>query len=229
MKVDPRLAARYTILEIIRLAVMGVALFWSAGRLDWWAAWAALAVVAGWMIATAVIIFRFTPDLLAERIGPRPGSMSWDDAIMNLLYLFTLLRYITAGLDQRFGWTGGFPLAVQLSGLAVCVLGYTLFTWAAAANPFFSRIVRIQLERGHTVAAGGPYRWLRHPGYLGAIAFELAVAFLLASWPAFLVGLVIGSLLILRTALEDRTLLTELPGYPDYAQRVRWRLLPGVW
>jgi protein-S-isoprenylcysteine O-methyltransferase Ste14 len=226
---EPRQIARYVLLEFLRLALMGVALFGSAGRLDWWAGWAAVMVVAGWMIATAIVIFRINPGLLNERIGPGPGSRRWDVAIMNAFYLLTLLRYITAGLDLRYGWTGGFPLIVQLAGLFVCILGYALFTWATAANPFFSRIVRIQVERGHTVAVGGPYRWLRHPGYLGAIAYEIAVAFLLASWPALSIGMVIAGLFILRIVLEDRTLLADLPGYAAYATRVRWRLLPGIW
>lgn len=226
---DPRQVARYILLEVLRLALMGVALFWSAGRVDWWPGWAALTVIAAWMVATAIIIFFFYPALLADRLGPSPESKRWDIAIMNLLYLVTLLRYIIAGLDQRYGWTDGFPLAVQLAGLAVCILGYALFTWATASNPFFSRIVRIQVERGQRVAAGGPYRWLRHPGYLGAIAYELAVAFLLASWPALLFGAVNAGLFILRTALEDRTLLTDLPGYSEYARRVRWRLLASIW
>jgi protein-S-isoprenylcysteine O-methyltransferase Ste14 len=208
---------------------MAVALFGSAGRLDWWAAWAALAVMAVWTAATAIILFRTNPDLLAERLGPRRGAKSWDTVIMSLLGLIQLARYIIAGLDQRYGWTGGVPVAVQLAALVLCILGYALVVWATAANAFFSQIVRIQSERGHAVATGGPYRYVRHPAYAGAILYELAVPILLASWPALAVSSLNVILLILRTALEDRTLQAELTGYADYARRVRYRLLPGIW
>jgi len=134
-----------------------------------------------------------------------------------------------AGLDQRHGWTGSLPLGVQMAALILCVLGYALFVWATASNPFFSQIVRIQSERGHTVASGGPYQYMRHPGYLGAIIFELTVALLLASWWALLISGLCAILLILRTALEDRTLQAELTGYADYGRQVRYRLVPGIW
>ena len=221
---------RYAIREVLSLVGMGVALFWSAGRLDWWSAWAALAVMAVWTAATAIIVLHYNPDLLAERLGPRKGEKRWDAAIVPLLGLVTLVRYILAGLDQRYGWTGGLPVAVQLAALALCALGYdVLFVWATAANTFFSRIVRIQPERGHTVVTGGPYRYVRHPAYTGAILYELAVPFLLTSWPAMVASGLSALLLILRTALEDRTLQAELTGYADYARQVRYRLLPGIW
>jgi protein-S-isoprenylcysteine O-methyltransferase Ste14 len=221
---------RYAIREVLSLVGMGVALFWSAGRLDWWPAWAALAVMAVWTAATAIIVLRYNPDLLAERLGPRKGEKRWDAAIVPLMGLITLVRYILAGLDQRYGWTGGLPVAVQLLALALCALGYdVLFVWATATNTFFSRIVRIQPERRHAVVTGGPYRYVRHPAYAGAILYELAVSFLLASWPALLVSSLSALLLVLRTALEDRTLQAELTGYADYARRVRYRLLPGIW
>jgi protein-S-isoprenylcysteine O-methyltransferase Ste14 len=221
---------RYATREVLSLVGMGVALFWSAGRLDWWSAWAALAVMAVWTAAMAIIVLHYNPDLLAERLGPRQGEKRWDAAIVPLMGLVTLVRYILAGLDQRYDWTGDLPVAVQLAALALCALGYdVLFVWATAANTFFSRIVRIQPERGHTVVTGGPYRYVRHPAYAGAILYELAVPFLLASWPALVASGLSALLLVLRTALEDRTLQAELTGYADYARQVRYRLLPGIW
>jgi protein-S-isoprenylcysteine O-methyltransferase Ste14 len=220
---------RYAIREALGLLVTSAALFWSAGRLDWWPAWAVLAVLAGWVTATAIVILRFNPDLLAERLGPRKGTKSWDTAIMSLLGLTQLARYILAGLDHRYGWTGDFPFAAQIAALMLCILGYSLFVWAMASNAFFSQIVRIQFERGHTVATGGPYRFVRHPAYAGAILFELAVPILLGSWWALVPSGLSALLLILRTALEDRTLRVELPGYIYYDHRVRYRLLPGIW
>jgi protein-S-isoprenylcysteine O-methyltransferase Ste14 len=223
------LLARYAIRETLGIVVMGVALFWSAGQIRWWPAWAAIAVMTGWSAATAIVILRFHPDLLAERLGPRKGAKRWDTAILSILGLTQLMRCIVAGLDQRYGWTGGFPLAAQIVALAVCILGCALAVWATAANPFFSQVVRIQPERGHAVASGGPYRHVRHPAYIGLIGYELAVSVLLASWWALLLSCFNALLIVLRTALEDRTLQAELPGYDEYAGHVRYRLLPEIW
>lgn len=221
--------ARFIFRETLGLAVTAAAMFWSAGRIDWWPGWAVLAVLLGWVAATGIIGARVNPGLLAERLGPRRGAKTWDVAIMSAVGLLQLGRFIVAGLDQRFTWTGEFPPAVQIGALLACALGYALITWATAANAFFSQIVRIQRDRGQRVAAGGPYRFLRHPGYLGAILFELAAPLLLASLPALLIGAAAGGLFVLRTALEDRTLHAELDGYQDYAKCVPYRLLPGIW
>jgi len=225
-----KLVVRYLVREVLSLGGMGVALFWSAGRIGWWPGWAALAIMFVWIAATAIIVLRLNPDLLAERLGPRKGAKSWDAAIVSSLGLVTLVRYIVAGLDQRYGWTGGLPVAAQLAALAVCAVGYDLlFVWATASNAFFSQVVRIQPERGQTVVTGGPYQYVRHPAYIGAIAYELAAPILFASWWAMIPSGLAAILLILRTALEDRTLQAELAGYADYARRVRYRLIPGIW
>jgi protein-S-isoprenylcysteine O-methyltransferase Ste14 len=213
----------------LSIAGVAVALFWSAGRMDWWPAWAVIAV---WLVCFGMedlTILRSNPDLAAERLSPPKGAKTWDKAITSILRLTELARYILAGLDHRYGWTGGFPLAVQIAAPAVCVLCYGLFVWAMASNRFFSQIVRIQTERGHAVSRTGPYRYVRHPGYAGMILFELAISSLPGSGWAILAGGVCAALLILRTALEDRTLQAELPGYAQYARQVRYRLLPGIW
>ena len=221
--------ALYILDQILSIVGVGVALFWSAGRIDWWPAWAAIVVWLAWFTATDIIILRFNPDLMAERLTPPKGAKAWDRAILSILRLTQLVRYVLAGLDQRYGWTGSVPLAAQIAALTVCVLSYALLAWAMASNIFFSQIVRIQSDRGHAVATDGPYRYVRHPGYVGAILFELAMSILLASWWALIASGVCAILFIIRTALEDRTLQTELTGYVDYARRVRYRLLPGVW
>jgi protein-S-isoprenylcysteine O-methyltransferase Ste14 len=226
---NPKLFTRFVIRETMGTVFVGVALFWPAGRIDWWPAWALIAVTLAWIAATAIVILRFNPDLLAERLGPRKGGKPWDGAIMGVVGIATLGRLIVAGFDQRHGWTGGVPLAAQIAALIVSVLGYALVVWATAANAFFSQIVRIQSERDHTVATGGPYRFVRHPAYVGTILFELAAPILLASWWALIPGGLNAILFVLRTALEDRTLQTELTGYTDYARQVRYRLLPGIW
>ena len=208
---------------------MAVALFASAGRLDWWPGWAALAVMAAWIGATAFVVIRIHPDLMAERLGPRRGAKAWDVAILGGLGLAQLARYVVAGLDARYGWTGGLPLAAQLASLAMCTAGYAVVVWATAANAYFSQIVRLQPERGQTVVSGGPYRYVRHPAYAGAIVFECALPILLASWWAAGISVVTVLLLVVRTVLEDRLLRAELEGYAGYAGRVRGRLWPGLW
>jgi protein-S-isoprenylcysteine O-methyltransferase Ste14 len=226
---NTKLVLLYFLDQILSVFGMGVALFWSAGRIDWWPAWAAIAVWLVSFTAMDIVMLHLNPGLLAERLAPPKGAKTWDRTILSILRLLQLARYILAGLDQRYGWTGGFPLAAQIFALMVCVLGYTLLVRAMASNDFFSQVVRIQSERGHTVVTGGLYRYVRHPAYVGMILFELAMSTLLASWWAIIAGGLCAILLILRTVLEDRTLQAELAGYSDYARQVRYRLLPGIW
>lgn len=225
---NKKLVATYVVGAIVSVAGAGVALFLSAGRIDWWPAWAALAVLLSWLMGMAIVL-RNSPDLLRERISPPKGAKTWDTVINLIMRLTTLARYIVAGLDQRFGWTGGLPPAAQIATLIVCALGYALFVWAVGSNAYFSQIVRIQTDRGHSVATGGPYRYVRHPAYIGDILFDLAVPILLASWWAMIPSGLTAILMVLRTALEDRTLQAELAGYGEYARKVRYRLLPGIW
>jgi protein-S-isoprenylcysteine O-methyltransferase Ste14 len=226
---SPKKLALYILDQVLSVTAMGVALFWSAGRIDWWAAWAAIAVWVVFFAVTDVLLLHFNPGLIAERLSPPKGAKSWDKTIMSIFRLATLVRYILAGLDQRNGWTVGFPVAAQLTGLVVCVCGYALLAWAMTSNAFFSQIVRIQSEREHTVVTQGPYRYVRHPGCVGMLLFEPAMSTLLGSWWAIIASGVCVILLILRTALEDRALQAELPGYKRYTHQVRYRLLPGVW
>jgi protein-S-isoprenylcysteine O-methyltransferase Ste14 len=182
-----------------------------------------------WTIATAFVILRRRPDLLAERLGPRKGAKRWDTTIMGVHGLLQLGVYVVAGLDHRHGWSAALPAAVQAAALAVCSLGYALVVWATASNAFFSLIVRIQTERGHSVVTTGPYRHVRHPAYAGALLTIPSVPILLGSWWALLIGVGDAALMIVRTALEDLTLQAELPGYPEYVLQVRQRLVPGLW
>jgi protein-S-isoprenylcysteine O-methyltransferase Ste14 len=148
---------------------------------------------------------------------------------MSIIGIIVLAVYIVAGLDVRFGWTTGFSTELQIAGVIVTIVGYAVVVWATASNAFFSLIVRIQEERGHSVATGGPYRFVRHPAYVGSILAYLATPIMLGSWWAILLGGLSALLLIVRTTLEDKTLEVELDGYKEYAARVRYRLLPGVW
>ena len=215
--------------QFVSLLVVAVLLFWTSGRIGWWPAWAAIAVWVAYFVATDYILLRTNPELIAERLKPPKSAKNWDRAIVSSLRLTQLVRYIVAGLDFHYGWTGGFPIWAQIAGLVMSVLGQGLFGWAMVSNAFFSQVVRIQSDRGHAVATGGPYRFLRHPSYLGGMVFDLGLGLLLNSWWALLAGGVCAILFIIRTALEDRTLQAELPGYKAFARKVRYRLIPGIW
>jgi protein-S-isoprenylcysteine O-methyltransferase Ste14 len=227
--IDKKILRTYILEAFLSLVGGGVLLFWPAGRIDWWPGWGVLAVNAFMMVSMGLILFSRFPDLAAERLRPPKGAKKWDVAINSGVRLSQAVRYVVAGLDQRYGWTGGFPVGIQLAALAVSFLGYAAVPWTVANNKFFSQIVRIQSDRGHAVATGGPYRFVRHPSYLGMILFDLAIPVMLASWGAVIISIGTVLLIILRTVLEDRTLRAELPGYAEYAQQVRYRLLPGIW
>ena len=206
---------------------LGTFLFVAAGRLDWPAAW----IYTGISMVDAILLsLLVSPELMRERMHPKAGAKAWDRVLARLTGpLGSIVILVVAGLDKRFGWSVPVPLAVQFAGLAVFVFGMGLMTWAMAVNDYFSLVVRIQRDRGHTVMTGGPYRYVRHPGYVGGILFQLGAPLLLGSlWALVPVGLTI-CFLVVRTALEDRTLLNELDGYREYAGQTRYRLLPGVW
>lgn len=220
---------RWSIRELMGLVMAGAILFLCAGRWDWLWGWAAVGTLAFWVSATALAVIPRHPLVLAERLGPRKDAKSWDLAIVSIVGLSVLAVYAVAGLDLRYGWTIAFPIAAQVLGLIAALLGYAIAVWATASNAFFSLNVRIQKERGHKVITGGPYQFVRHPGYVGSILAYLGTPILLGSWGAIVLGGVSALLMIVRTALEDKTLQEELTGYKEYARRVCFRLLPGVW
>ena len=136
---------------------------------------------------------------------------------------------MVAGLDHRFAWTSWFPQWLQVVALLVGILGLVLGSWAMVENRFFSAVVRIQQDRDHTVCRSGPYRWIRHPGYAGGVVWFLITPVVFNSAWAFIPSLVSAIFTVVRTALEDKTLRAELPGYQEYCNRTRYRLLPGIW
>jgi protein-S-isoprenylcysteine O-methyltransferase Ste14 len=220
---------RFAVRECAGVVFMAVALFWSAGDIEWWPAWVLIAITGGWILATATVIVINHPELLAERLGPRKGAKQWDTILMSVHGLLQLALYVISGLDHRWNLTYSFAPAIQVAAALLCSSGYSLVVWSTASNAFFSQIVRIQTERGHTVSTGGPYRYLRHPAYAGGILTDVFMPILLASVWGLLIGLADSLVMILRTILEDRTLRAELPGYPEYSRHVRHRLVPGVW
>jgi len=132
-------------------------------------------------------------------------------------------------LDKRYGWTDPLAFNIKIVSLIVIVLGYVLGSWALIENKFFSGIVRIQEDRGHHVVTTGPYRFIRHPGYAGSLLVYLVVPIFLDSLWAYIPTILLIGIVFLRTLLEDRTLQSELPGYKDFTQKTRYRLLPYIW
>lgn len=215
---------------VLYKAYVAAVLMISAGRWDWVEGWIYVGIFLAFDAATAIAVIPRSPELLLERVRRSPDMKPWDKLIMPLAAgLLPLLGWILAGLGERWGWEPIVRPGLAAAGLVLTLLGHALVVWAMAANPFFSAVVRIQEDRGHQVAAGGPYRWIRHPGYLGAIIFSFGIPFLLSSWWALIPGILSVILYVLRTALEDQTLIAELPGYKGYANHVGFRLIPGVW
>jgi protein-S-isoprenylcysteine O-methyltransferase Ste14 len=198
----------------------------TSGRLYWVWLWAYFGVAICLLAINARVVPR---EVAAERGQPGEGVKPWDRRLAGLGALATLGVLIVCGLDERFGWSLSLGTAVHLFGLVLMVLGQLLFTWSMVSNPFFSTLVRIQMDRSHTVATGGPYRYVRHPGYVGYITFTLATPLIFGSLWALVPAAITCVLMVVRTALEDRTLRDELEGYKEYSQRVRYRLLPGIW
>jgi len=207
-------------------AVMGLLLFVPAGTLDWPMAWVLLGI---YLVTSIIHILVVSPGLIDERSSRHEDSKVWDRYLVIVLILSGFMIMIATGLDHRFVWTGPFTLPVVVISLVLVILGSAFVTWATAANRFFSATIRIQGDRGHSVVSDGPYRYVRHPGYAGWILYYIFLPLMLGSVYALIpAGIAVG-LLIVRTYLEDTTLQEELEGYREYAGRVRYRLVPGVW
>ena len=200
---------------------------------DWWEAWAyALIGVFGFVVSRLLVNLRH-PDLIAERarfMGHK-DIKPWDNLLARLVGLGGGLIPMAAGLDARLGWSvTDYSLSVELVAFFFILIGYGIGTWALMENRFFSGVVRIQKERGHHVISTGPYAWVRHPGYAGALLTYFVTPLLLDSPWTFAPVAFITIVLLIRTDLEDHTLNRELPGYKKYAtQKTKYRLLPGVW
>lgn len=222
---------RYWVRSVTTYFLIPLVLMICGWDVAWWQGWlySVLIVVAG--IGPRMWAEKRHPGLLAERgkLGKDQNVKSWDKVLAPLMALsFTFPLLIVAGLDHHFGWSPVFPTGLNILGFILVVLGYSFAGWALAENRFFSTLVRIQTDRGHAVCDSGPYRIVRHPGYAGNLLALPGIVLALGSvWTIIplLVALIIS---VLRTTREDQTLQEELPGYRDYALRVRYRLIPGI-
>jgi protein-S-isoprenylcysteine O-methyltransferase Ste14 len=211
------------------MIVYSFLLILASGKWDWVWGWVYMTVMTLAMAAHVVILVPINPALLADRAGGlrQPGAKRWDIWLAIIASLAAIAIAIVAGLDERWGWTGAVSIGWHVAGIILSVIGWVFFLWAMASNPFFSESVRIQ--ENHKVAQRGPYRTIRHPGYLGNLIGCIGQPLLFGSWWAFIPAILTIIAFVIRTALEDRTLQKELNGYSDYAKQVRYRLFPGIW
>jgi protein-S-isoprenylcysteine O-methyltransferase Ste14 len=221
---------------VIRFAVFALlipaVLFLAAGTFKWPWAWLYYAMLLLSTVISRAIAIRRYPDLAAERAQYRDktDAKDWDRVLVGVVALYgPMVTWIVAGLDYRYSWSPEIGPAVRWVAAGIVALGMALASWAMIANRFFAAVVRIQDDRGHEVVTSGPYRIVRHPGYAGGVWSWLVTPLMLGTLWAYIPALLTVAVLSVRTALEDRTLIQELDHYAEYAQRTRYRLLPGIW
>lgn len=214
---------------LITNVIFTTILFISAGRIDYYQGWIFLTanILATFM---NVLSIRKNDDLLNERSKPGEGVQSWDKLILGLSALVYLIMLVIAGLDSgRFLWTGRFSWIISILGVVILLTGQIIFLTARNQNDFFSSVMRIQKERGHIVCDKGLYKIIRHPGYLGMIISLSAIPLITTSLWSILPTIIAVILLLIRTSLEDKTLINELDGYIEYTKKTRYKLIPLVW
>lgn len=225
------LNARTIVQLLLVLVVMPLLPMIISGAWKWWEAWTyAIISIIGFIVSRRLAVRRH-PDILMERsrsMGLGDAKL-WDKILAPSMALGSVVPLAVAGVDKLFGWTNPFGLNIKVVALVVIILGYALGSWALIENKFFSGVVRIQTDRGHQVVTTGPYRFIRHPGYSGSLLVYLVVPLFLDSLWAFIPTVLLFGVVFLRTSLEDRTLQEELPGYREYTQKTRYRLLPWIW
>ena len=233
MTEDNKISPKYVLNNLLRFIglslLVALFLFVSAGTFAYWQGWVFLGVFG---VAIAVFMaygMLRDPNMLKERSQKAKNVKHWDTVILNIYTVFLVIMMVVAPLDGgRFHWSH-VPLWVNLLGSGLMIPSFALLMWVTATNTYLSRYVRIQDDRGHQVVTSGPYRFVRHPMYSSNILFFPSIPLLLGSWWALIPAAIIMALFTLRTYLEDKTLQAELPGYKEYAQKTRYRMVPGVW
>jgi protein-S-isoprenylcysteine O-methyltransferase Ste14 len=222
--------AKLLLQNLIWIVAMGALLFVSAGTLHWPAAWVLLATSAVLGVAGGLWLAKVDPALLAERMRPmmQHDQPAADKKFMLVFGTTALVWFIAIGLDKRFHGSD-IPVALQALGFVMLLLSTGFIMWVMRENSFAAPVIKLQTERGHHVVSTGPYAWVRHPMYSGTVLFFIGVPLLLGSWWGVAMAPLFFVLFAVRSGIEERTLIAGLPGYADYAARVRYRLLPGLW
>lgn len=222
--------AKLLLQNLIWVVVMGALLFMPAGTLHWRAAWIFLGTIAILGIAGGSWLAKHDPALLAERMHPMMQSdQPAADKIFMLVFGFVaLIWFLAIGFDKRYH-ASDMPLGLQVLGFAMLVLSGGFIMWVMRENSFAAPVVKLQTERGHRVVSTGPYAWVRHPMYSGTVLFFVGAPLLLGSWWGVAMSPLFVLLFAIRVRIEERALVAGLPDYADYARRVRYRLVPGLW
>lgn len=222
--------AKWLLQTFVWILGFAVLLFVPAGTLHWPGAWAFLAFMVVTGLACGGWLAKNNPGLLAERMkSPIQADQPADDKkLLAVFFAVNLIWMIAMGFDERFH-PGQMPLTLQALGLALLIASSAFIMWVFIVNTFAAAIVKVQSERGHHVISSGPYAYVRHPMYTGGVLFMIGASLLIGSWWGVAISPIFAILFAVRTRIEERTLTTGLPGYADYASRVRYRLVPGVW
>jgi len=223
---ERRIRIKGAAVGLIPVLIMALVLFGSSGDLFWLMVWIFICIHIG---ATIILSFCIDASLIAERLRPGIGIKKCDRSLVRLLTISGLLILFVAGLDHRFDWYHQITTMFQLTGIILFIIGYLLLIRSAIINSFFSTVVRIQSERNHQVISDGPYRFIRHPGYLGIILCLIAEPLMFQSLISGIPCLFSIGFMIMRIIHEEHTLSEELTGYYEYSRRVRFRLIPGIW
>lgn len=228
--VKPRRSAKGTVQAAFFMGTWIAAVFCSAGRFDWLRGWICLFAYVVGVSIVGVMAHRYNPTLAEARANlHRKETKRFDKIILAIYYPVIYLQLVLAGLDaERYHWTS-LPFWFVYIGVALFAVAMLLVGWVMSVNRFAESTVRIQTDRGHTVVSSGPYKYVRHPMYVGAILMYIATPLVLGSAWAFVFTLLTTALMVTRTALEDRTLRRELPGYEEFTKNTRYRLIPGIW
>ena len=226
----PAMSPAKTVAYIVGLPLALFALlFLPAGDFRWLPGWLLIGFLVLAFGLSVLILLRVNPVIFRARSRFQPGTKGWDLTLLSVLLPVMVAELPVAALDAgRFQWSA-MPAGLTLIGYVMLAAGIAGTSWAQAINPFFEPGVRIQSERHQRVVDGGPYRYVRHPGYSAALMLFWGLPLALGSYWALLPAAIASALLIIRTGWEDALLQAELPGYGNYAQRTRYRLLPGIW
>lgn len=217
----------------VRTALFPVAIFWPAGTWKWWDAWLLIGIWMLFFVVVTILLAKRDPALLVERMKASPiqkDQKGWDKFLLAIFFIVGISLYIVPGFELiRFEWSEPLPRWMRTIALLAHIPGFFLLTWVMLSNTFLSQVVKIDHDRGHQVITSGPYAIVRHPMYSSVILLLAAYPIALGSRIGLIPALFLIVLLIIRTVLEDRTLHAELAGYPEYAMKTRYKILPGIW
>ncbi|MGI9534164.1 MAG: methyltransferase family protein [Thermodesulfobacteriota bacterium] len=224
-----KLTIKSIIWGIITFLCLGVLIFLSVGTINWVNGWIFIITFFITVCINFIVLIKINPEVIEERSRLPKETKKWDLILMSAGSVFIIAPLVVAGLDERYNWSALYSKWWIFLGIIMFITGDFIILWAMAVNKWFSKVVAIQTERGHEVITTGPYRYIRHPGYIGWVLMWVGIPLILDSLWAFVPIAATIVIIVIRTTWEDNTLKTELPGYVEYASKVKFKLIPGVW